>query len=99
MRDGQVSAFLQRWNGPTFGVLSSGRPMDQRRLSSVLEAEEDWLSRHPGMIPADFRRYIEKYQLSPTACLGILRRAGARGRKLPPALEAALRERAGAASP
>lgn len=37
----------------------------------------------------------EKYYLSPKACLGILRRAEKRGKKLPPLLEMALRNQAG----
>lgn len=39
-----------------------------------------------------------KYALSKTACLGILRRAKRRGRKLPPLLEAALTQQAGEAA-
>ena len=37
----------------------------------------------------------EKYNLSPKACDGILRRAEKRGRSLPPELEVALRSQAG----
>ena len=37
----------------------------------------------------------QKYYLSKTACLGILRRSKARGKELPPQLEAALRAQAG----
>lgn len=37
----------------------------------------------------------QKYYLSKTACLGILRRAKARGKELPPRLEAALKVQAG----
>lgn len=37
---------------------------------------------------------LAKYSLSPTACLGILRRAEQRGRSLPPELEMALRAQA-----
>jgi DNA (cytosine-5)-methyltransferase 1 len=36
-----------------------------------------------------------KYYLSKTACLGILRRAEARGKELPPVLAAALKWQAG----
>lgn len=36
-----------------------------------------------------------KYSLSPKACLGILRRAAKRGKKLPEMLELALREKVG----
>ena len=36
----------------------------------------------------------EKYYLSKTACLGILRRAKTRGKELPPQLEAALKVQA-----
>lgn|GEM_PF-3327773 len=39
-----------------------------------------------------------KYYLSPKACLGILRRAEKRGKKLPPVLEMALKEQAGQSS-
>ena len=34
-----------------------------------------------------------KYSLSPKACMGILRRASRRGRRLPPLLERALRQK------
>lgn len=37
---------------------------------------------------------LARYSLSPTACRGILRRAGQRGRSLPPELEGALRAQA-----
>ena len=37
----------------------------------------------------------EKYYLSPTACLGILRRASARGKELPEVLRKALERQAG----
>ena len=37
----------------------------------------------------------QKYYLSPTACLGILRRASARGKELPPVLKRALERQAG----
>ena len=36
----------------------------------------------------------QKYYLSPRACLGILRRASARGKELPPVLKAALERQA-----
>lgn len=36
----------------------------------------------------------QKYYLSPRACLGILRRASERGKKLPDVLEIALRKQA-----
>ena len=39
----------------------------------------------------------EKYYLSPKACLGILRRASVRGKRLPDVLEKALRRQAGIA--
>lgn len=37
----------------------------------------------------------EKYYLSPTACLGILRRASVRGKELPEVLKKALERQAG----
>lgn len=52
-------------------------------LSDVLETRE---------VPA-------RYFLSPTACLGILRRAERRGRSLPPQLEEALRAQASSTRP
>ena len=39
-------------------------------------------------------RVPQKYYLSPRACLGILRRASARGKELPPVLKAALERQA-----
>jgi hypothetical protein len=47
-------------------------------LSSILQA--------PETVPP-------KYSLSPKACQGILRRANARGKELPPMLKAALETR------
>ena len=41
-------------------------------------------------------RVPQKYYLSPKACLGILRRASARGKELPPVLKAALERQAAA---
>lgn len=38
---------------------------------------------------------LEKYSLSPTACLGILKRAEKRGKELPPILKEALIQQAG----
>ena len=41
----------------------------------------------------------EKYYLSPMACLGILRRASARGKELPPVLKVALERQANGLTP
>jgi hypothetical protein len=68
-------------------------------LAQTLESEGDWLARNAGKGRADWLAYLRKYYLSPTACAGILRRAEARGRSLPAALEQALRAVAGDATP
>ncbi len=63
-------------------------------LSRVLETWEDWAARHPTKSYADWISYLSKFFLSRTAVTGILRRAEARGRRLPPRLEAVLRRQA-----
>jgi hypothetical protein len=59
-------------------------------LSQTLETEADWLARHPGSTSQDWWTYLRRYFLSPVACAGILRRAAARSRTLPPELQVAL---------
>ena len=61
-------------------------------LAATLETEQDWLGRNPGKTSADFWSYLRRYFLSARAAAGILRRAEARGRALPAALESALRQ-------
>lgn len=74
---------------------SGGGGFSACSLAAVLETEADWLTRHPGRTSAEFWSYLRRYFLSARAAAGILRRAGARGRALPPALDAALRQLAG----
>lgn len=73
------------WHGGYLTRSSSAWPSDASVsfLSDALETRE---------VPA-------RYYLSPTACLGILRRAERRGRSLPPQLEVALRAQASSTSP
>lgn len=75
MRDQQVAACLQKWNGFSRGVISSQKPYERKKLSETLET---------GPIPS-------KYYLSPKACAGILRRAEKRGKTLPLQLAHALK--------
>ena len=74
-RDQLVTRHLKRWDGQLHGMYGTERPNDQRSLAEVLESPSSDL---------------KKYFLTPTACLGILRRAKKRNRKLPPPLRAAL---------
>lgn len=82
----------ERW---TLSSLEYHRDAVASSLSDILETPEDWLARHPGKTYSDFLAYLLPYFLSDTACRGILRRAEARGRKLPEALGQALEEMAG----
>ena len=81
MRDKQVATFLQGWSGFTRGVISSHKPNQQTSLSAILQQSP---------VP-------ERFYLSPKACVGILRRAGLRGKTLPEPLAHALRQAAGLA--
>ncbi len=78
MRQKSVQEALKRWNGMTIYGFTS-RPY--QTLPSKLS---DILLLK---VPA-------KYYLSPTACLGILRRASARGKELPEVLKKALERQA-----
>lgn len=73
------------WHGGYLTRSSSAWPSDASVsfLSDALETRE---------VPA-------RYYLSPTACLGILRRAERRGRSLPPQLEETLRAQASSTPP
>jgi hypothetical protein len=74
MRDRQLATFLETWNGFTSGTVSSSKPNVHVRLSEVLETCP---------IP-------QGYFLTPRACMGIIRRAGKRGKELPTMLLRAL---------
>ncbi|MDE2098935.1 MAG: hypothetical protein KGL39_16900 [Patescibacteria group bacterium] len=74
MRDKQLAASLQKWNGFSRGVISSQKPNQQVCLSEILE----------------YAQLPDRYYLSPKACAGILRRAEKRGKELPALLARAL---------
>jgi hypothetical protein len=65
----------------------------------------EWPSGADGYSPSSLSEILQRiepdapYWLSPRACQGIIRRATRRGKELPPALRAALSERASQAPP
>lgn len=72
------------WRGAYSTLSTSESPSDggvSSLLRDVLETADT-----PGQ-----RERLQKYSLSSKACVGILRRAQRRSRKLPPALDSALR--------
>lgn len=61
-----MEKFLDRWDGFTRGLISSDKPNDQRKLSSIIERES---------VP-------DKYMMTARACAGILNRANNRKVKI-----------------
>lgn len=82
------------WMLDTSECPSDGEGFSDCLLLDILEWPEDWLARNPHRSSADYWNYLCGYFLSPLACRGILRRARARNRRLPLALEEALIARA-----
>lgn len=81
MTDGQMESFLAHKTFCRVGLLNWSKPGIKSGLSSVLQELHG--------------EELAKYQLSPQACAGILRRARRKGKALPPRLEAVLKEIAG----
>ena len=69
------------WPGGSSMLNTGPAPLSEEDVFSLSQILQDALPR--------------KYYLSKTACLGILRRAGERGKELPPQLKAALMAQAG----
>jgi hypothetical protein len=86
-----MTAAGECWTAATSESPRGGGGYSACSLASVLETQADYLGRHPGSTPADWREYLSGYFLSARACAGILSRAGRRGRTLPPLLDRALR--------
>ena len=64
---------------------------EQSTLNTGIRPREECVSTLSQILMADVPR---KYYLSPRACLGILRRASERGKKLPEVLQIALERQA-----
>lgn len=97
---------LKKSQRPKFQYLNLGDGLKLEWLEGMaVKLPGDALMRNTGVSPNVVKESSlsqilmenvpEKYYLSPKACLGILRRAEKRGKKLSPVLEMALKEQAG----